>query len=291
MVGLRVRAGLFAVLLTIGMASPVTAEEEVTAATDNFSRENLVAWCIVPFDAKQRGPAERAEMLVRLGLNRVAYDWRPQHVLEFEEEILQYQKHGLEFFAFWSWHDAMAPLIKKHGIHPQLWITNPSPAGDSESARVEQAARQLLPLVETARALNCRLGLYNHGGWGGEPENLVAVCRFLRQQHDADHVGIVYNFHHGHEHIARFADTFRLMQPYLLCVNLNGMADPETVHGLTNKILPIGSGTHEQRMIEVVRSSGYDGPIGVLDHRTKLDAEESLRQNLEGLKRLSATDH
>jgi len=25
-----------------------------------FSRDNLVAWCIVPFDAKQRGPAERA---------------------------------------------------------------------------------------------------------------------------------------------------------------------------------------------------------------------------------------
>src|SRR5688572_24366106 len=41
-----------------------------------FARENLVAWCIVPFDAKQRGPAERAEMLARIGVTRVAYDWR-----------------------------------------------------------------------------------------------------------------------------------------------------------------------------------------------------------------------
>ena len=30
----------------------------------------------------------------------MAYDWRTQHVKEFEEEILQYKKHGLEFFAF-----------------------------------------------------------------------------------------------------------------------------------------------------------------------------------------------
>ena len=54
--------------------------------------------------------------------------------------------------------------------------------------------------------MKCKLGLYNHGGWGGEPENLVAVCKVLREQHKADHVGIVYNLHHGHGHIDDFAD-------------------------------------------------------------------------------------
>ena len=63
-------------------------------------KDQLLAWCIVPFDAKQRGLAERAKMLKRLGLKRVAYDWSERHVKEFEEEILQYKKHGLEFFAF-----------------------------------------------------------------------------------------------------------------------------------------------------------------------------------------------
>ena len=66
---------------------------------DNFAKEELVAWCIVPFDAEKRGPAARALMLKRLGLIRVAYDWRAQHVKEFEAEILQYKNHGLEFFA------------------------------------------------------------------------------------------------------------------------------------------------------------------------------------------------
>jgi len=80
---------------------------EQPADAANFHRDRLVAWCIVPFDAKQRGPAERADMVRRLGLARVAYDWRDNHVPTFEDEILQYQRQKIEYFAFWSWHDAM----------------------------------------------------------------------------------------------------------------------------------------------------------------------------------------
>ncbi len=32
-----------------------------------FDRDNLVAWCVVPFDSKKRGPEERVAMLRRLG--------------------------------------------------------------------------------------------------------------------------------------------------------------------------------------------------------------------------------
>ena len=64
-----------------------------------FSRDNLVAWCIVPFDASKRTPQQRSEMVRDLGLSRVAYDWRSEHVPSFEDEILQYKKHGIEFFA------------------------------------------------------------------------------------------------------------------------------------------------------------------------------------------------
>ena len=99
-----------------------------TNAADNFAKDKLVAWCVVPFDAKQRGPAERAAMLKQLGLKRVAYDWRTQHVKEFEEEILQYKKHGLEFFAFWKGHEEAFRLFEKHKIHPQIWHTLRSPS-------------------------------------------------------------------------------------------------------------------------------------------------------------------
>ncbi len=260
-----------------------TVAEESDCPANVFARDNLVAWCIVPFDASKRGPKERAEMLQRLGIKKVAYDWRQEHVATFEEEILEYKKHGLEYFAFWSWHPDMSPLVKKHGIAPQIWRTNPSPKANTQEEKVEAATKQMMPLVEQARELGCKLGLYNHGGWGGEPRNMVAVCQWLQKNAGTDHVGIVYNFHHGHGHIKDFAESLEVMKPYLLCLNLNGMND-----GANPKILPLGQGQHEKMMMQIVLKSGYRGPVGILDHRGAIDAEKSLKENLAGLKKLLA---
>jgi len=273
------RPVLFVSLAAVLASNAPAAEPPPSAGV--FAKDNLVAWCIVPFDAKSRGPAERAEMLVRLGIKRAAYDWRANHVPTFEEEVLAYKKHGLEYFAFWSWHPAMALLIEKHGIRPQIWMTLGSPGGATQEERVEAAAKAMLPHVERTRKLGCKLGLYNHGGWGGEPANLVAVCRRLRETGDADHVGIVYNLHHGHGHIGDFAEVLAVMKPYLLCLNLNGMND-----NAQPKILPIGQGRHDVALIKIIKESGYDGPIGILDHRGSVDAEQSLTENLDGLKKV-----
>jgi sugar phosphate isomerase/epimerase len=241
-----------------------------------FSRGNLVAWCIVPFDGKHRGPAERAAMVKRLGFTKVAYDWRDQHVPSFEEEILEYKKHGIEYFAFWGQHDKAFELFAKYDLHPQIWQTLGSPNAATQEERVAAAAKQLLPLVERTARMKCKLGLYNHGGWGGEPDNLVAVCKLLREEHKADHVGIVYNLHHGHDHIKDFPQALTRMRPFLLCVNLNGMA--------TNgpKILPLGAGEHDVTLLKALRDSGYRGPIGIIGH-TDDDVEMRLRDNLDGL--------
>ncbi|MGB7324644.1 MAG: DUF6797 domain-containing protein, partial [Rubripirellula sp.] len=125
-----------------------------------------------------------------------------------------------------------------------------------------------------------KIGLYNHGGWGGEPKNLVAVCQRLHELGQT-HVGIVYNFHHGHGHIDDWNESLNQMLLYLLCVNLNGMnrqAQP--------KILGIGKGQHELAMIRDLVASGYHGPIGILDHRPELDTRESLLENRDGLARI-----
>ena len=246
-----------------------------------LSKENLVAWCIVPFDVKKRSPRERAEMLSRLGIKRAAYDWRAEHVDLFEEEIFEYKRKGIEYFAFWDAHERAFELFEKHGLHPQIWRTLGSPESGTLSEKVKSAAEAMLPLVKRTQEIGSQLGLYNHGGWGGRPENLVAVCRFLREEHGAGHVGIVYNFHHGHADIDRFSDAVRAMAPYLLCVNLNGMnrdADP--------KILPIGSGTQERAMVDALIAEGYSGPIGILGHIATEDVEVTLSNNLKGLHKL-----
>lgn len=262
------------------LAAEIPAAEPLQPASV-FVKNNLVAWCIVPFDAAGRNPRQRAEMLDRLGIKRVAYDWRAKHVPTFEEEILAYKKHGLEYFAFWSWHEDMTPLVEKHGIRPQIWITLGHAAGATQEEKVAAATNAMRARADMARKLGCKLGLYNHGGWGGEPDNMVAVCRRLREATGSDHVGIVYNLHHGHGHIHDFAESLSRMKPYLLCLNLNGMND-----NAEPKILPVGQGQHDKKLIKTIADSGYRGPIGILDHRSDVDAEKSLRQNLDGLKKL-----
>ena len=84
-------------LLAVVLPIPLQAK---TGVEKVFAKDNLVAWCIVPFDAKKRGPAERAEMAKRLGFTKIAYDWRGEHVPTFEQEILEYKKRDIEFFAF-----------------------------------------------------------------------------------------------------------------------------------------------------------------------------------------------
>lgn len=268
-------------LLALVLVAPPHAKLAASEPPSLFERKNIVAWCIVPFDSSKRGPAERAEMVRQLCITKVAYDWRGENVPQFEQEILEYKKRGLEYFAFWSVHDEAFRLFEKYRLNPQIWILATSPAGTlTREQQVKEAATKLLPLVERTRKLGSQLGLYNHGGWGGEPENLVAVCEYLRQQHGATHVGIVYNQHHGHSHVDRFAQAMAAMKPYLLCLNLNGMTRDGDKRGM--KIQPVGQGELDLPMMKIIAASGYRGPIGIIGH-TNDDVELRLRDNLEGL--------
>lgn len=273
----------FPILLATLLATTAAAAAE----RDLFDRENLVAWCIVPFDAKKRGPEERAQMLERLGLRRLAYDWRDEHIATFDQEVETMKRHGISVDAWWfpAGLDPTArkilDVLARHKVPAQLWVTMGDPAPDKpQHEKVAAAARQLRPIAEEAAKIGGQLGLYNHGGWFGEPENQIAVIKQL----GLSNVGIVYNFHHGHHHIDRFAAMFRVMQPHLLCLNLNGMV--KDGDRLGKKILALGQGDQELAMLRVVRDSGWRGPIGILDHRPETDSELTLRENLEGLERL-----
>ena len=138
-------------------------------------------------------------------------------------------------------------------------------------------------MVEKTKSLGLKLGLYNHGGWGGEPANLVAVCQALRNR-GHEQVGIVYNFHHGHGQVKDFPENLALMIPYLHCLNLNGMSGKQQKF---QKILPIGKGQSEPAMMRAVQDSGYQGPIGILGHVASRDVEVVLKENLEGYRKIT----
>src|SRR5215510_14537107 len=117
------------VVVLLAIALPSRAEPP----KDLFADDNLVAWCIVPFDAKKRGPAERVAMLQKLGFKKYAYDWRAEHLPTFDEEVGLLKKAGIELTAVWFpanlGDDAkkLLAVIKKHDIKTQLWITMSEP--------------------------------------------------------------------------------------------------------------------------------------------------------------------
>src|SRR5262245_56447198 len=153
---------------------------------DIYAQDNLVAWCIVPFDAKKRGPVERVEMLQKLGFKKYAYDWRAEHLPTFDEEVALLKKAQIELTAVWFpanlGPDAqkLLAVIEKHAMKPQLWITMGEPAGADRPAKVDAAAKVIRPIAEKAAELGCSVALYNHGGWFGEPENQVAIIEALK---------------------------------------------------------------------------------------------------------------
>lgn len=248
---------------------------------------NLVAWCIVPFDAKKRGPAERAEMLQKLGFKKFAYDWRAEHLPTFEQEVIELKKRNIELTAVWfpsamnADAKALLAVIEKHKLTPQLWVMVPEPAAKGDIERLQEAVKALTPVVEAAGKLGCRVSLYNHGGWAGEPQTLFMVSLFLKQPH----VGIVYNLHHGHDKLDNLAGALGMMGSRLHAVNLSGMhADGDRTG---RKIEVLGEGPEDLPLLRAIRDIGYRGPIGILGH-TDDDAEARLADNLAGLARLRA---
>ena len=79
-----------------------------------------------------------------------------------------------------------------------------------DEARYQACTRQIGTLCNVFNDLGCRYGLYNHGGWGGEPETMAEIARRLQSKD----IGIVYNFHHGHEHLERMPGAKLVGRPY-----------------------------------------------------------------------------
>lgn len=229
-------------------------------------------------------------MLHELGFRHFAYDWRDEHIPTWDQELDALQRHGIELTAFWCSssldpiHDPktqqIVDFLRRRRVATQLWIMLPDQQlmrTENVDQRMDQAAEALRTLAQQVEPLGCRVGLYNHGGWVGQPATMVGIMERL---HDLPNVGIVYNFHHSHEDLADFPGALRAMKPYLMCLNLNGTS-PEGP-----KIQTIGEGSLDRQILSWIRQAQYTGPIGILDHREQMDARESLQLNLQGLSRL-----
>ncbi len=265
------------------ISPPAVIAAESTVAP--YQSENLVAWCIVPFDAKKRGPVARVEMLKKLGFQHYAYDWRAEHLPTFGEELDLLKQHSISLTGVWfptSMNDDARTLLatlKSRDVKTQLWVTGgggPTANAEEQSQRIAAEVARLKPIAAAAAEVGCTVGLYNHGGWFGVPENQLAIIDALM----LPNVGIIYNQHHGHDDLDRFAEILPKIKPHLYCLNLNGMDPQGDRKG--RKILPLGVGTLDKQQLTIIQQSGYRGLIGILGH-TQDDAEARLQDNLDGL--------
>ena len=274
-------------LLSMAIAGCNSAAEGEKAL---FEKENLLAWCIVPFDAMNRTPGERAEMLDDLGLSHFAYDYRDEHIPSFREEIRILKDHHIILSAVWLWVDpdweealnssgkAIFDILKETGTETEIWLGFPDNCfdGASDKESLSRAADVVRKILQEAGEIGCTIALYNHGGWFGEPDNLVRIIESV----GSERIRIVYNFHHGHDQVDRFKENLERMLPYLSTININGMR----VEG--PKIITLGEGDRELEMLRIIQNSGFSGSIGILGHTEGEDIQVVLERNLRGLEEL-----
>ena len=279
---------LYVLSCTAFAADPVDALNQVEFNAKAFAKENLMAWCIVPFDAAKRTPEQRASMLRDLGIKRFAYDYRAEHIPNFEREIAALKENGIELSAWWfptvlnDEAKMILSLFEKHGLHPQLWVMgsgNENMSTSDADAFAAKEAERIRTIAVEAQRIGCKVGLYNHGGWFGKPENQLELIRKVNMPN----VGIVFNLHHAHDQLDRLPAVLAMLKPHLMVVNINGMQTDGERMG--RKILPIGMGDRDLEVLSAISQSGYEGPIGILNH-TDEDARVRLEQNLSGLESL-----
>jgi len=253
--------------------------------------ENIYAWCIVPYDSLKRSPEERIKMLKGLGITKYAYDWRNEHLPSMAEELRLAKKSNIAIIAVWMWIDdrgnsldglndsneKVFSVVEEVGYKGQIWVSFNANFFEnlSDADAVKKGANMITYLSKRASTLGCKVALYNHGDWFGEPANQIKIIEALPNED----LGLIYNFHHAHEQIETFPELVTTMLPYLWSVNLNGMRKGGP------KILTIGEGDYEKEMIDQLIKKGYTGDFGILGHNEGKDVEILLKANLNGLKK------
>jgi sugar phosphate isomerase/epimerase len=285
-------------LLAVGIHAELKDKSTGAFTGSIWARNNLVAWCVVPFDANKRDSEDRAEMLSNLGIKHFAYDWRDKDIPTFDAEIDALQRHGIQLTAWWFPYDAEDPgakatleTFKRHNVHPQLWVMqsphpHPDEKGSANGAATPEAqerhvqweANRIAALDKLAAPYGSKVALYNHNGWFGKEENQLAILDRLHAAGIRD-VGMVYNFSHArdsdHDDTKNFPAIWAKIKDYVVAVNVTG------IDSQGRDVYP-SQGDSDLALMRVVQQSGWRGPVGIIAERGG-DAQDTLHNYILGL--------
>lgn len=287
----KMHVSLAVILLLV---SSFAAKSQTTSTGNDllFSKNNLLAWCVVPYDSKKRNAEERAAMLNDLGITSFVYDWRAQDLPNMEHEFATLKKYNIALKGIWFWvngskdhlldeaNETILKTLAKTNTKTVLWLSFPNKYFESlpDEQKIQKAVKTIQYIHKRAAEIGCTMALYNHEDWFGAPANEVKII----EASGLKDVGIIYNFHHGHAQVDDFDNILKVTKPYLQTVNLNGMKGNEF------NILPLGEGDHELALMKKLKASGFNGSIGIIGHTENEDVKVVLERNLAGLKKLLA---
>jgi hypothetical protein len=246
-------------------------------------------------------------MLRAMGVTKIIWDWRDEHIDTFDAELDALRQNNIELSGIWtpspmpafeepeypSRFGVVSTRIKtliteaaRRGYTPDLWTQiafgGPgAPSAPSEHfhrAEVMRAADHLTGLVRLARGHGMCVVLTNHGGWAGEPRTLIDIVTELAQR-GLGNVGIGFRLQHAHHLIADLDHHIATMSEHLVAVMLSGADAGAELTGRV--ILPFGAGSRDRWVTHALLESGWQGQL-VVHAVGNDDSEARLLDSLEG---------
>ena len=246
-------------------------------------------------------------MLHSVGLTKIIWDWRDEHIDTFDAELDALRQHHIELAGMWtpspmpafeepdysSRFGVVSTRIKtliteaaRRGHTPDLWTqiafggpgTPSAPSEQVHGAEVVRAADHLTGLVRLARGHGMCVVLTNHGGWAGEPRTLVDIVSELARR-GLGNVGIGFRLQHAHHLIADLDHHLATMSEHLVAVMLSGADAGAELTGRV--ILPFGAGSRDRWVTHALLESGWQGQL-VVHAVGNDDSEARLLDSLEG---------
>jgi hypothetical protein len=246
-------------------------------------------------------------MLRRIGLRKIVWDWRDEHLSAFDSELDALRQYEVELSGMWtplpmpSYEEpdyatrfglvptAIKTLITeaaRRGFAPDLWTQigfgqpgAPVPLSERvHRVEVDRAADHLAGLARLARGHGMCVVLTNHGGWAGEPRTLVDVVKELARR-GLGNVGIGFRLQHAHHLIADLDHHLRTMDEHLVALMLSGADAGAELTGRV--ILPFGAGSRDRWVTHALLESGWRGQL-VVHAVGQDDSEARLLDSLDG---------
>jgi sugar phosphate isomerase/epimerase len=233
-------------------------------------------------------------MLKEMGFTKYGYDWEDKHLNQMKEEFDLALENNIEIVSVFLWLNAkrdsigklsnanerMLNILSDVAYKPVIWLSFSNNFFEdlTEEQSISLAVEFIKFIKIKADKIGCKIALYNHHGWFGNPHNQIKIIELLPK----DSLKMVYNFHHAHDYLNEFHEIAKKIKPHLAHVNINGMRQGGP------KILKIGEGDFEQDMIELLIKEGFNGPWGILGHIKTEDVQMVLERNVNGLRSLKS---